>query len=231
MGFSRRDILHLSILASIGLPLSRVFAASEKAAPPEKGKFPLTVAVLKEAFVVETMASRHYVGFAHNALEERYPNIAYMFLAFSESEKIHADNYRNILLPLGESPKEPVSRITVSDTRDNLRTAAKNELDKIKHTYPEYLKRLQAEANEPSVVHCMYSWKSHQQHEEEIKKIIRYSGLFFDRVAKRIEGGSPDYFVCNHCGSTISEPPKIACIICHYPMKYYRRIERPSLSK
>ena len=229
MGFSRRDILNLPILASIWLPLSRVFAANEKAALSEKGGFPLTVAVLKEAFVVETMATRNYVGFAHNALKEHYPNIAYTFIAFSESEKIHADNYRSILLPLGESPKEPGTQITVSDTRDNLRTAAKNELEKIDHTYPEYLKRLQAEANEPSVVNCIYSWKSHQQHEEEIKKIIRYSGLFFDQVAKKIEGGSPDYFVCNHCGSTISEPPEIACIICHYPMKYYRRIERPSL--
>jgi rubrerythrin len=229
MRFSRRDILNLSILASIWFPLSRVFAANEKAAPSEKDGFPLTVAVLKEAFVVETMANRHYVGFAHNALKERYPNIAYMFIAFSESEKIHANNYRSILLPLGESPKEPGTQITVSDTRDNLRTAAKNELEKIKHTYPEYLKRLQVEANEPSVVNCMYSWKSHQQHEEEIKKIIRYSGLFFDQVAKKIEGGNPDYFVCNHCGSTISEPPEIACIICNYPMKYYRRIERPSL--
>ena len=229
MGFSRRDILHLSILASIGLPLSRVFAASEKAALLEKRTFPLTVAVLKEAFVLEMKANRHYVGFAHKALEERYPNIAYMFIAFSESEKTHADNYRRILLPLGESPEEPGTQITVSDTRDNVRTAAKNELDKIDRTYPEYIQRLQAEANEPSVVNCMYSWKSHQQHEEEIKKIIRYSGLFFDQVAKKIEGGSPDYFVCNHCGSTISEPPEIACIICHYPMKYYRRIERPSL--
>ena len=169
MGFSRRDILHLSILASIGLPLSRVFAANEKAAPSEKGGFPLTVAVLKEAFVVETMANRLYVGFAHNALNERYPNIAYMFVALSESENIHADNYRSILLPLGESPKEPGTQITVSDTRDNLRIAAKNELEKIDHTYPEYLKRLQVEANEPSVVNCMYSWKSHQQHEVEIK--------------------------------------------------------------
>ena len=229
MGFSRRDILQLSILASIGFPLSRVFAASEKAALSGKGGFPLTVAVLKEAFVVETVATRRYVSFAHKALEERYPNIAYMFIAFSESEKTHADNYRSILLPLGESPREPGTQITVSDTRDNLRTAAKNELDKIDHTYPDYLKRLQVEANEPSVVNCMYSWKSHQQHEEEIKKIIRYSGLFFDQVAKKIEGGNPDYFVCSLCGSTISEPPKIACIICNYPMKYYRRIDRPSL--
>ena len=229
MGYSRRDILHLSILASIGLPLSRVFAANEKAALSGKGDFPLTVAVLKEAFAAETMATRRYVVFAHKALEERYPNIAYMFIAISESEKIHGDNYRKILLPLGESPKELVSQIIVSDTRDNLQTAAKNELDKIDHTYPEYLKRLQVEANEPAVVNCMYSWKSHQQHVEEIKKIIKYSGEYFDQVAKKIEGGTPDYFVCNLCGSTISEPPEIACIICHYPMKYYRRIERPSL--
>jgi rubrerythrin len=229
VGFSRRDILHLSILAYIGFPLSRASAAGEKTAPSENGKFPLTVAVLQEAFVVETTANRGYVVFAHKALEERYPNIAYMFTALSESEKIHSDNYRNILFSLGESPNEPVCQTTVSDTRDNLRVAAKNELDKINHVYREFLERLQAEAYEPSVIDCMYSWKSHQQHVEEIKKIIMYSGLFFHQVAEKIERGSPDYFVCIRCGSTISEPPKIACVICHSPLTYYRRIERPSL--
>jgi rubrerythrin len=228
MGFSRREILLLSFFAPLWDPLSRAYAANGKEAFSEKDNFPLTVAVLKEAFVAEMLATRHYIGYSRKALNENFPNIAYLFLAFSESEKIHADNYRKILLPLGKTPEEPTAQINVSDTKDNLRMSAKNELAKINLVYPEYLKRLQPEAHEPAVVNCMYSWKSHKQHEAEIHKIIKYSGLFFSEVAKKIEGMDPSYFVCHTCGSTLSEPPEMPCIICNHSMKHYRKIERPS---
>lgn len=228
MGFSRRDILVLSFFAPICFPLSRAYSANEKEQTSGKSTFPQSVAVMKEAFVLEMLASRNYVGFSRKALDESYPNIAYMFIAFSESEKIHADNYRKTLLLLGETPETTDARIDISYTKDNLQKAAQNERAKITIAYPEYIKRLQPEAYEPSVVTCMYSWRSHKQHEAEISKILKYSESFFGQVAKKIEGMDLHYFVCNHCGSTLAEPPEIPCIICNYPMKYYRKIGRPS---
>lgn len=228
MGISRREILKFSLLAHACFPLAGAFAAGGKESIPGKDAIPLTVAVLKEAYEVETVATRNYVGFSRRALDEKFPNIAYLFLAFSESEKIHADNYRRILLPLGEAPGAPNVQAIVSDTRDNLQISARNEMKKINETYPLFLKRLQSEANESAVVSCMYSWKSHRQHEEEIRKLMKYTGWIFGQVMNKIEKMDLSYFICGICGSTISASPEMPCIICNYPMEHYRRIERPS---
>jgi len=228
MGVSRREILMLSFFAPIWFPLSRTHAADEKEPLFRKDAFPRSIAVLKEAFVLEMVATRNYVGYSRKALSESYPNIAYLFIAFSESEKIHADNYRKTLLLLGETPEIPTAGIDISNTKDNLQKAAENERAKITHFYPEFIKRLQPEAHDSSVVSCMYSWRSHKQHEAEINKILKYSERYFGHVAKKIEGMDLHYFVCNNCGSTLSKPPEIPCTICNYPMKYYRNIDRPS---
>ena len=118
--------------------------------------------------------------------------------------------------------------VTISDTRANLKTAATKELDKIKSFYPSLLQELETELCEEAIISCMYSWKSHQQHEEKARQIMHYSGLFFGSVAGEIEGLSLDFHVCRICGSTIDEKPYVSCAICNRSMSNYDRILRPA---
>lgn len=124
--------------------------------------------------------------------------------------------------------EEPAVHVAISNTKANLRIAAEKELIKIEKTYPDFLSKLKNESHNQAVINCMYSWKSHQQHEEEITRIQKYCRVLFGSVAKEIEGLKLDFHVCEICGSTIDEPPKTPCTICNYPLSHYKKVMRPA---
>lgn len=193
----------------------------------QKIVYPNTLLVLKQAFKCEIIAHKHYIKYVEKAMAEKYPNIAYMFHTFSVSEKIHADNYQRIIKNLGSAMNDTRMVIDVRDTKTNLIAATKNELEKIEITYPEFLEKIETEECEDAIINCMYSWKSHHQHEAKIKTIQKYSGSFFGSVAKKIEGVPLDFHVCEICGSTIDEEPDSPCAICNKSLSHYRKIKRP----
>ena len=94
---SRRKFLYIFASLSLSPPLSIVTASSGKNMPGQKENFPLTSSILKSAYESEKVASEHYIGYSRIAVKEKYPNIAYLFSAFADSEKIHAENYKRML--------------------------------------------------------------------------------------------------------------------------------------
>lgn len=179
--------------------------------------------VLEQTLRSEITAHKNYTGYVQKALKEKYPNIAYMFHAFSFSEKAHADNYDRIINTLGGTVNSIPVLMDVGDTRSNLAKSAGNELEKIKTVYPDFLKKLEPEKCEEAIINCMYSWKSHRQHEETVRRIKKYSKNFFGSVAKEIEGRTLDFYVCEMCGSTIDKMPDSPCDICNKSMSRYRK--------
>ena len=223
---SRRLFLYLSACCPFMVPLS-AFAAQDKGSNLAI-TYPRTIVVLQESFRTEMIAYKNYIGYTSKALNEKYPNIAYLFQSFSYSEKIHADNYRRILAALGHEAKPIQTEIKVLDTKSNLQKAAQNELTKIKTVYPAFIRELETESCEEAIVYCMYSWKSHLQHEKIVKDIDKYSGMFFSSVSEKIEGLNLDFHVCRVCGSTIEKVPDSPCVICNKSKSNYQRIERPA---
>ncbi len=102
---SRRQFLYISTLLSFSYPVTVVSRIENK--HEKHDEWPKTIQVLRGAYVSEIIASGHYSGFCRKADKEKYPNIAYLFFAFSVSEKIHAENYRRILTALGTEIEEP----------------------------------------------------------------------------------------------------------------------------
>jgi rubrerythrin len=226
---SRRQFLFfVSTSLVLASPYSLGFASTRQKNLKKENRFLITIDVLRTAYLLEMMAYNHYNGYCRKAIEEKYPNIAYLFTAFAVSEKTHADNYKRVLSSLSVVVNEPELEISISDTKANLRNAADKELIKITKTYPDLLSKLETESHDQAVINCMYSWKSHGQHEKKIKEIQKYSGIFFGSVAKSIEGMKLDFYVCEICGSTIDQAPKTACIICNYPISHYQEIIRPA---
>jgi rubrerythrin len=223
--YSRREFLYLSASLPLLFPL-RVYANNE-GNNYRKIVYTHTILILKYAFTTEMMAHEHYLGYVEKAMAEKYPNIAYMFKAFSISEKVHADNYARIVDGIGGNINKVKLLIDIRDTRSNLIQAAENEMEKIETIYPGFLKELETEGYEEAIINCMYSWKSHQQHEKKIKEIQKYSGMFFGAVAKKIEGMDLDFHVCEICGSTIDIEPNLPCDICYRSMSHYKKVNRP----
>jgi len=226
---SRRQLLYFSALLFFCYPIVKLKSFAVADDKKKDKRYPLTIDILKEAYWAEMIASKHYDGYCQKALSENYPNIAYLFFALSISEKIHADNYQKLILSLGATLEKTEISVSIAATKANLNIAAIKELEKISKFYPEILKKLSSESHDQAVINCMYSWKSHQQHEEMINDIKKYSGLFFRPLAKKIESMKPNYYVCEICGSTIDEKPEKPCAICNYPMSHYKKFKRPNL--
>jgi rubrerythrin len=225
---SRRQFLYFSASSMLVNRFSFAIAAPKDACIEKGNRYPLTIAVLYAAYKTEMIASTNYICCSRKALEDKYSNIAYLFAAFSMSEKIHADNYKNLLTNLCIKVEEPEIEIVISDTKSNLKKASDQELLKIEKVYPDFINKLEKESLNQAVISCMYSWKSHRQHERKMRRVSKYTGIFFSGVARRIEGEKFDFHVCEICGSTIDEAPKIPCEICNYPFSYYRKVKRPN---
>ena len=225
---SRRKFMAILSSLSLSYPLTVIAASSEANKLKANGEFPITKAVLKSAYEAEKMAYENYVCFSQKAVEDAYPNIAYLFTAFAMSEKIHAENYKRILASMSTGPEEPEFEVIILDTKENLIKATEGELKKIKKTYPDFLAKLNAESHDQAVINCMYSWKSHQQHQRKISEIRKYSTYFFGHVAKKLEGLKLDFHVCEICGSTIDEAPRTPCDICNMPHLHYSKVNSPA---
>lgn len=229
--YTRRKFLRVSafsVVLSPMLPAVGLCIEGENVVEDRNG-FPVTIEVLCEGYESEMTASRRYRQYCRRALSDEFPNIAYTFAALAVSEKIHAKNYSKILHDLGTSISNKKTAISISNTKKNLKDAALREMEKITVTYPNFIKRLSVESYDGAIVNCMYSLKSHRQHEKEIRLIAKYAGLFFGAVSHEIEKKNLDFYVCRICGSTLDVRPNMPCEICNYPLSYYQKIPRPTI--
>ena len=227
---SRRQLLYFSALLPLCYPIANLSCLAVADNIKTDSRYQLTLNILKEAYWAEIIANKHYTGYCQKALTENYPNIAYLFSALSISEKIHAHNYLELISSLGSTLETKEIPLSIADTKTNLNVAAGRELDKINRFYPDILDKLSSESYDQAVIDCMYSWKSHKQHNKIINNVKKYSGIFFRPLADKIERMNPNYYVCTICGSTINEKPAIPCEICNYPLFHYKKLNRPMLS-
>lgn len=186
-----------------------------------------TITVLQTLYQDEVQAFNDYQAYAQRAESEKYPNIAKLFISIAASESIHARNFKKILSDLGATAEEiPGFEPKVSSTRKNLKLATSVELEEIDNKYPQFIKQITPENHAEAIQFITYAWKAEKQHRALLKKIKSGTGIFFGLLTKRIEGSPSPYFVCQNCGSTLSEIPGSACPICGGPSAKYIEIKR-----
>lgn len=191
--------------------------------------FEATIAAMRRARETEANVYYHYTEFSRRALEEGYRGIAYLFAAFAASEQVHAANFGRMLARLNaEVAPMPKLSVRVGSTRENLIRAADSEMASIETFYPQLLEQLQPEGHAEAIDLVRYAWSSEKQHRGKIRKIQRFTGAFFETVARTIDEKTDRYFVCGICGSTVDELPAARCPICRFPPTQYRKIEPPA---
>ncbi|MGD8882156.1 MAG: ferritin family protein [Desulfobacterales bacterium] len=190
-----------------------------------QSKYRETIAVLRALYQDEVQAFKNYQAYTKKAASENYPNIAKLFISIATSESIHARNFKRILSDIGVEAQEiPGFEPEVSSTRKNLKLATAVELEEIDNKYPQFIKQITPE-NHAEAIQCInYAWKAEKQHRELLKKIKSGTGIFFGVLTQKIEGSPSPYFVCQNCGSTLSEMPEATCPICGGPSAKYTEI-------
>lgn len=187
-----------------------------------------TIEALHQRYQDEITALHKYQAYADQARADGYPNIAHLFRSLAASEAVHANNFNNLLKAFGEKSKAKVPPdIKVLDTRQNLKNAVEVEAQEIDHEYPAILKKISQENHKGAMQAIDYAWKSEKQHRELIKKMQKGTKKFwFSFLVDVIEGDPVDYHVCQICGSTLTELPKIKCSICEHPVSNFTLMKR-----
>ncbi len=188
--------------------------------------YPLTRDALEKRYAEEVLAHRDYAAYSRQACAEGYPNIAHLFKALSQSEGIHARNFKTLLSELGDNAGRtmPAADTAIRDTRHNLRQAAAIERDEIDREYPAILEGIESEHHAAAINNITYAWEAEKQHRDLIIKIQKAARRWFGLLVKRIEGEPSHYYVCNTCGSTLVELPAQPCPVCGQPSSEYREI-------
>lgn len=190
-------------------------------------KYSETINILKQAYISEIRANRKYTEYTTKANSENYPNIAHLFSSLAISEKIHADNFKKLLNELGVEVKDiSKTKINTLNTKSNLKDAIKAELYHIDQMYPLFLEKIRPEKHAASMRSIKYSWASEKQHQDLLLKMQKYSGFFFGVLANKIESSNKLYFLCQNCGSTITEAPTRDCQICSFQFSGIKKIEK-----
>ena len=188
----------LSLLAGV-IVLSMVLFAcnqtpktTEETPEPEK-----TIKNLMNAIIGESNASAKYAVFSKAAEEAGMLNIAKMFAAAAEAEKIHIANHNVVLKGLFDSEfnLEVEEHIADKDMLKNLEDAIAGETHEFTEMYPEFIEDANAENVSDAVKtfeHALKAEKGHAKHYQDALDILKSTG--------NDEGVSSEWYVCPICG-------------------------------
>jgi rubrerythrin len=148
---------------------------------------------LKEAFAGESQANQKYRAFAKKAEQEGFANIARLFRATAEAERIHAEGHLKSL-------------DGISSTAENLQAAIAGETYEFQKMYPPMLATAQAEEHK---ARRMFGYAV----EAEAVHAKLYQ-LALEAVQQGKDLTEVDFYFCPVCGYVEFGKPTGPCPIC-----------------
>lgn len=155
-----------------------------------------TIANLQAAFKGESNATARYAAFSKKAAEEGHKEIAMLFKAASNSEKIHAANHKSVLEEMGATTEPVVLDVTVKTTKENLEAAIEGESYEVAEMYPSFLKIANDADNQLALVSFNYAYKTEKKHKVFYEKALAALSSNTDKTLPTT------YFICPTCGNT-----------------------------
>jgi len=146
----------------------------------------------KRAFAGESAAATRNRAFAAKADAEGFPEIARLFRAVAEAERVHAAEYLKFM--------EGV----VASTEDNLRSAFEHELKAKSEHYPGLIKEAFAAGRDD------LAWSYIRARDVEERHAMLYKNALSAMAGER----RVDYHVCQVCGYVFENEPPQRCPVC-----------------
>ncbi len=158
---------------------------------------------LYEAFVGEAKAHFRLLAYAEKAEQEELPQIAALFRAVAEAERVHT--VRNLKL-LGE--------VVVEDTEANLQASFQREEKAGGVYYPQFIREAEEEGDKRAAV----SFSQARDVEE------RHAALYKHALRHMIAETRPIYYVCEVCGYVAEGEPPDRCPICNAKREQFKQV-------
>ncbi len=157
---------------------------------------------LREAFAGESKASVRNLAFARKAEEDGLPQVARLFRAVAESEKVHATEYLRYL--------EGV----IGETEENLKTAFEGEIKAKTDIYPPFIQEAFGLKRED----VAWSFSRSRDVEE------RHAQLYKDALDALITEKETEYSVCQVCGYVFEKDLPEECPVCRANNKNFKKV-------
>lgn len=148
--------------------------------------------LVREAFAGEAKASARNSAFAKVADREDLPQVARLFRAVADAERIHAAEYLKYL--------EGV----VGDSEENLKAAFENEIRAKNDIYPPFIKQA-TEAKREDL-----AWSFSRARDVE----AQHADLYKETLSALVREEDVTYHVCQVCGNVFVSNPPDFCPIC-----------------
>jgi len=158
---------------------------------------------LYEAFVGEAKAHFRLLAYAEKAEEEELPQIAALFRAVAEAERVHT--IRNLKL-LGE--------VVVKDTETNLQASFQREEKASSVLYPQFIREAEEEGDQRATISFSQARDVEERHATLYKRALRHM----------IADTTPVYYVCEVCGYIAEGDAPERCPICNAPRKQFMQV-------
>ena len=157
-----------------------------------------------KAFIGEAKAYFRLLAYAERADEEEVPQIALLFRAIAEAERVHATRNLNL-----------VKDLVVKDTDTNLEKSFQSEKTVSENAYPEFIK--DAEEEGESVVAMAFS----QARDAESFHAKLYERAIYDVIKNKVSA----YHICQVCGYVTDKKIPDKCPVCGAPKEKFRTVD------
>ena len=156
------------------------------------------------AFIGEAKAYFRLLAYAQKAEEEDIPQIALLFRAIAEAERVHATRHLNL-----------VKDILIKDTDTNLEKSFQREKSISENEYPEFMKVAEEDGEKAAaLVFC-------QARDAETFHVKLYERAIYHVIRDETKA----YHVCQVCGYVTDKKIPDNCPICGVPKEKFKTIE------
>jgi len=219
---SRRDFLSTSAgtalaAAAAGVSIPAAVRADSNGGPSIVRD--MTAANLRGAFGGESMAYMRYILWGNHAERDDKPEIARLFRAIAEAEKVHADNHFE---ELGEHPgEELVASMAVfglGSTSDNLQGGIDGEVFEVEEMYPAFLAVARDQDEDGAVTAFEYALAAEEAHIDLFEKAKQAADEGEDAELGPVS-------VCDVCGYTLEGDVPDYCPVCGHSRDHFMSFE------
>ncbi|ADK83450.1 Rubrerythrin [Desulfarculus baarsii DSM 2075] len=157
--------------------------------------------MLREAFAGESKAHMRNLSYAKVAVDEGYPQIAALFRAVAEAERVHAAEYLLFLQGVAGT------------TEENLKQAFESESSAEQSYYPPIIQEAFAQKRD-DVAYAMVRARDVEQ---------RHAQLYKEALNAMVNDRQVEYHVCQVCGYVFENQPPDECPVCRAPRAQFKK--------
>jgi rubrerythrin len=157
-----------------------------------------------KAFIGEAKAYFRLLAYARKAEEEDVPQIALLFRAIAEAEKVHATLHLNLL-----------KDIVVKDTDTNLEKSFQREKSISENEYPDFLKAAEEDGETAAALVFGHARDAESFHAKLYERAIYHV----------IKNEAKAYHICQVCGYVTDKKIPDKCPVCGAPKEKFMTLE------